>query len=70
MHHPPKTAVSKLVNSLKGVSARILRPDFTSRMNRPITHGHCWSPSYLAASSGGAPPPITRQYTEQQQRPA
>ncbi len=70
VHYPPKVAVSKLVNSLKGVSARILRRDFTGRANRAIMHGHFWSPSYFAASCGGAPLSIIRQYIEQQRRPA
>jgi putative transposase len=69
VHYPPKVAVSKLVNSLKGVSARILRRDFTSRVNQAIMHGHFWSPSYFAASCGGAPLSIIQQYIEQQQRP-
>lgn len=67
--YPPKVAVSALVNSLKGVSARRLRSEFTGRVNRAITHGHFWSPSYFAASCGGAPLSIVRQYIEQQQRP-
>jgi putative transposase len=33
-------------------------------------HGHLWSPSYVAASCGGAPLAIIKQYIEQQQRPA
>lgn len=66
VHYPPKVAVSKLVNSLKGVSARILRRDFTGRVNRAIMHGHFWSPSYFAASCGGAPLSIIQQYIEQQ----
>jgi putative transposase len=70
VHYPPKVAVTKLVNSLKGVSARILRRDFTGRVNRAITHGHFWSPSYFAASCGGAPLSIIQQYIEHQQRPA
>ncbi|MFE9174179.1 IS200/IS605 family transposase [Streptomyces kebangsaanensis] len=70
VHYPPKVAVSKLVNSLKGVSARILRRDFAGRANQAIMHGHFWSPSYFAASCGGAPPSIIRQYIEQQRRPA
>ncbi|MFD4968867.1 IS200/IS605 family transposase [Streptomyces sp. NPDC058424] len=70
VHYPPKVAVSKLVNSLKGVSARILRRDFTGRVNQAIMHGHFWSPSYFAASCGGAPLSIIRQYIEQQKRPA
>jgi putative transposase len=68
--YPPKVAVSALVNSLKGVSARRIRAEFTGRVNRAIMHGHFWSPSYFAASCGGAPLSIIRQYIEQQQRPA
>jgi putative transposase len=69
VHYPPKIAVSKLVNSLKGVSARYLRREYTGAMNRAIMHGHLWSPSYFSASCGGAPLAIIRQYIEQQQRP-
>ncbi|WP_100444538.1 IS200/IS605 family transposase [Glycomyces xiaoerkulensis] len=70
VHYPPKVSISRLVNSLKGVSARRLRYEFTGRVNRSIMHGHFWSPSYFAASCGGAPLSIIRQYIEQQQRPA
>ncbi|MEU0804675.1 IS200/IS605 family transposase [Streptomyces sp. NPDC005970] len=69
VHYPPKVAVSKLVNSLKGVSARRIRQEFTGRIDRAIVHGHLWSPSYFSASCGGAPPAIVRQYIEQQKRP-
>ncbi|MFJ7250947.1 IS200/IS605 family transposase [Kitasatospora sp. NPDC098652] len=69
VHYAPKMAVSKLVNSLKGVSARYLRQEYTGAMNRAIMHGHLWSPSYFAASCGGAPLSIIRQYIENQQRP-
>jgi putative transposase len=69
VEYPPKVAISALVNSLKGVSARRLRSEFTGRVNRHIMHGHFWSPSYFAASCGGAPPSIIRQYIEQQRRP-
>jgi putative transposase len=67
--YPPKVAVSSLVNSLKGVSSRRLRQNFTGRVNRATMHGHFWSPSYFAASCGGAPLSIIKQYIEQQQRP-
>jgi putative transposase len=39
-------------------------------VDRASIRGHFWSPSYLAASCGGAPLSIIRQYIEQQQRPA
>lgn len=70
VNYPPKVPVSGLVNSLKGVSARILRRDFTGRCNRALMHGHLWSPSYFAASCGGAPLSVIRQYIENQQRPS
>ena len=68
--YPPKVAVSALVNSLRGVSARTLRSAFTGRVNRHIRHGHFWSPSHFAASCGGAPLSIIRPYIEQQRASA
>jgi putative transposase len=70
VEYPPKVAVSALVNSLKGVSARRLRSEFTGHVNRANMHGNLWSTSYFAASCGGAPLSIIRHYIEQQQRPA
>jgi putative transposase len=69
VEYPPKVPVSALVNSLKGVSARRLRTDFTGRVNRASMRGHFWSPSYFAASCGGASLSIIGQYIEQQRRP-
>ncbi|MEV4446630.1 IS200/IS605 family transposase [Streptomyces mirabilis] len=69
INYPPKVAVSKLVNSLKGVSARRIRQEFTRHINHAIMHGHLWSPSYFSASCGGVPLAIVRQYIEQQKRP-
>ena len=68
VEYPPKLAVSALVNSLKGVSSRLLRkerPDIRDRYWK----GALWSPSYFASSCGGAPISIIRQYIEQQQTP-
>jgi len=69
VEYPPKVAVSVHVNSLNGVSGRRLRQDLTGRVNRVSMHGRFRSPSYLAASCGGAPLSIIRQYVEQQRRP-
>ncbi len=52
VNYPPKVSVSKLVNSLKGVSSRLLRkqrPDLTELYYK----GALWSPSYFASSCGG-----------------
>lgn len=68
VEYPPKVSVSSLVNSLKGVSSRLLRksrPDLAHR----YWSGVLWSPSYFAASCGGAPISVVRQYIEQQKTP-
>ena len=70
VHYPPTVALSRLVNSLKGVSSRRLRQEFTGRTNRALMHGRFWSPSYFAASCGGAPLVVVQQYIENQRRPA
>ncbi|OHV38599.1 hypothetical protein BBK14_13950 [Parafrankia soli] len=70
VEYPPKTAVSTLVNSLKSVSARRLRSEYTDRVNRYSMHGHFWSPSYFAASASGAPLASLREYIDRQQQPA
>jgi putative transposase len=69
IHYPPTFAVSRLVNSLKGVSSRHLRGEYVDRINRAGTRGHLWSPSYFAASCGGAPLEIVKEYIRGQQRP-
>ncbi|CAM3639774.1 IS200/IS605 family transposase [Nocardiopsis gilva] len=68
VHYPPKVALSTLVNSLKGVSSRRLRSEFTGRVNRVSMSGRFWSPSYFVASCGGAPLSIVRDYIENQKR--
>jgi putative transposase len=68
VEYPPKLSVSSLVNSLKGASSRVLRrlrPDIAKSYWR----GVLWSPSYFAASCGGAPISMVRQYIEQQKTP-
>ncbi|SOF02588.1 Transposase IS200 like [Streptomyces sp. OV198] len=45
VHYPPKIALPKLVNSLKGVSSRYLRAEHTGRINRTGTGSVFWSPS-------------------------
>jgi putative transposase len=61
VQYPPKVAVFSLVNSLKGVSSRLLRqqrPDIRERYWKGVLR----SPSYFASSCGGAPISIMRQY--------
>jgi len=70
VHYPPKVQLSKLVNSLKGVSSRRLRQEYDAHVRRHLWGGHFWSGSYFAGSCGGAPLTAVKQYIENQQRPA
>ncbi|WFU88190.1 IS200/IS605 family transposase [Rhizobium sp. CC1099] len=69
VHDPPKIALSKLVNSRKGVSSRRRResrPEITGRYH----NGVLWSPSYFAASCGGAPLSVIAEYVKSQREAA
>jgi putative transposase len=69
VRYPPAIALSKLVNSLKGVSSRYLRREFAGHLSRYLSGDHLWSPSYFAASCGGAPLAVVKEYIENQKRP-
>lgn len=69
VNYPPKVAISNLVNSLKGVSSRLIRKKNYQSLRKKLWGGALWSPSYFASSCGGAPISILRQYIEQQQTP-
>jgi putative transposase len=69
VNYPPKVSVSVLVNSLKGVSSRMIRQKQCSSITKKLWGGALWSPSYFAGSCGGAPIAVIRQYIQQQQTP-
>lgn len=69
VNFPPKVALSRLVNSLKGVSSRRLRQEFPELARHYYRANKLWSGSYFAGSVGGAPITVLRQYIEQQNRP-
>lgn len=69
VNYPPKVAVSALVNSLKGVSSRMIRKKNYPSIRKNLWGDALWSPSYFAGSCGGAPIEILRQYIEQQKTP-
>jgi putative transposase len=64
--YPPKISISALVNSLKGVSSRLVRKQNYASVRAKLWGTSLWSPSYFAASCGGAPLTVIRQYIEQQ----
>jgi putative transposase len=69
VHFPPKVAISRLVNSLKGVSSRRMRQEFPELARHYYRANKLWSGSYFAGSVGGPPISVLRQYIEQQNRP-
>ena len=69
VNYPPKVSISKLVNSLKGVSSRMIRRKNYPSIREKLWGSALWSPSYFAGSCGGAPISIIRQYIEQQNTP-
>ena len=68
LNYPPKVSISKLVNSLKGVSSRLIRKKHP-KLAKYYWKGGLWSPSYFAGSCGGAPLSIIKQYIKRQNRP-
>ena len=62
IEYPPKLSISQIVNSLKGVSSRMLRKEFDLVPHQE----HLWSPSYFCVSCGGAPIAKIKQYIDNQ----
>lgn len=68
VEYPPTVTLSRLVNSLKGVTSRRVRALGFPEVMAKLWGDHLWSPSYFAVSCGGAPIEIVRQYIEDQRR--
>ena len=69
VNYPPKVSVSVLVNSLKGVSSRLVRKRYAPAISKKLWGHALWSPSYFCGSCGGASLDVIRKYIEQQQTP-
>ena len=66
----PDVAPSKLVNTLKTVSSRLIRRDYKKHLERfyhqkPVL----WTGAYCILSTGGAPLEIIKKYIESQDAP-
>ena len=69
VEYHPTVQVSRLVNSLKGVSSRLMRRDFPDLVRHYWRAKRLWSESYYVGSVGGAPLEVVRRYIENQNRP-
>ena len=67
--YPPKHSLSAMINELKGISSRLLRKEFGDFHPWLKRRGVLWSPSYFAASCGGAPLETLKIYIQNQAAP-
>lgn len=66
--YPTKVALSKLVNSLKGASSRVIRKMEFPEVQKALWGRAFWSSSYCAVSCGGAPLETVKQYIQNQRK--
>jgi len=62
----PSTDLVKTVNTLKGVTARLLRKEFP-QLKELLWGGSFWSGSYFLASTGQVSLDVLKKYVEEQQ---
>ncbi|OXX65361.1 IS200/IS605 family transposase [Vibrio sp. V15_P4S5T153] len=63
----PKIQPSKMVNSLKTATSRLVRKEFSEHLGRFYCKPIFYSRSYCLVSCGGAPLEIVKQYLDQQE---
>ena len=66
INYPPKYSICSMVNSLKGVSSRMIRKNNFPEVMESLWGNSLWSPSYFSSSCGGAPISTIRKYIEEQ----
>ena len=66
----PDVAPSKLINTLKTVSSRLIRRDYKTHLDRFYRKPVFWTGAYCIVSTGGAPLEIVKQYIESQDSPS
>lgn len=69
INYPPKVQLTKLVNSLKGVSSRKLKQHHPELEQPAYLKNALWARSYFAGSCGGASIEVLKSYIANQNRP-
>lgn len=65
----PDVAPSKLVNTLKTISSRMVRKEFAEHINKFYWKPVFWTGAYCVISAGGAPLEVLKQYIQNQNEP-
>lgn len=63
---PPHVQLSKLINSFKTVTSRLIRKEFEEHVRKFYWKLYFWSQSYMLFSTGGAPLETVKKYIENQ----
>ena len=63
---PPQVQLSKLVNTLKNVSSRLIKKQYEQYLKKYYWKSAFWSRSYCIVSSGGATIETIKRYIENQ----
>jgi len=65
----PSLDLSKLINSMKTVSSRLLRKEFANHLSKYYWKPVFWTRAYCLLTCGGAPLDIIKKYIEKQNMP-
>ena len=65
----PAMDLSKLINSMKTVSSRLIRKEFAAHLKKYYWEPVFWTRAYCLLTCGGAPLAIIKQYIEKQEKP-
>ncbi len=65
----PTIEPAKFINSLKTVTSRLIRKQFSEHLGRFYWKPVLWSRAYCLLTAGGAPIEVLREYIENQERP-
>ena len=65
----PDVAPSRLVNTLKTVSSRLIRRDYKAHLDKYYSKPVLWTGAYCIISTGGAPLEVIKEYIESQDAP-
>ncbi|MDF2545400.1 MAG: transposase IS200-family protein [Anaerosolibacter sp.] len=63
---PPQVQLSKIINSYKTATSRLVRKHFEEHLKKFYWKEYFWNRSYLILSSGGAPIEVIKKYIEEQ----
>jgi putative transposase len=63
----PNIIPSRFINSLKTVSGRLIRKEFSSHIEKYSWKPVLWTRAYYLITAGGAPIDILKQYIQKQE---